>query len=143
MFNIKYGRKVVCLTKDAVQLLNQYQWPGNVRELRNLMERLFAENMTDVIGLRSLKEWYHERMNAANYANTQKYKEVIITPDKSPIHLGMGNADNKLNLENLKTAFKKADGNITKASELLGIHKTTFYRAMKDLNITRDKLSEN
>ena len=139
MFNIKYNRKVVCLTQDAIQLLKQYQWPGNVRELRNLMERLFAENMTDVIGLRSLKEWYQERINAAKYAQQDKYKEVIIPPDKSAIHLGI-HSEQKLNAENIQKAFREAEGNITKAAETLGVHKTTFYRAMKDLGISREML---
>ena len=142
MFNIKYNRKVVCLTQDAIQLLKQYQWPGNVRELRNLMERLFAENMTEVIGLRSLKEWYQERMNVANYAHHEKYKDVIVPPDKSAIHLGMHN-EQRLSKESIQKAFKAADGNITKAAELLGVHKTTFYRAMKDFGISREELSKS
>lgn len=158
-FNQKYGRNVACLTREAVQLLKQYQWPGNVRELRNLMERLFAENQTDVIGLRALKEWYEERMNAARYAGTTGYTEVAITPDRQPIALGMPddnavagnggirvpqpvNGERKFSAEELRHAYRLAGGNITKASEFLGIHKATFYRALKNLNLQREDLEK-
>ncbi len=160
-FNRKYGRQVVCLTREALQLLQQYQWPGNVRELRNLMERLFAENQTEVIGLRALKEWYEERMNAARYAGTSAYTEVAIPPDRHAIALGMaekaggitgassekfsaasGN-DRRITEEELRNAYGLAGGNITRASEILGIHKATFYRTLKTLNLQREDLEKN
>jgi transcriptional regulator with GAF, ATPase, and Fis domain len=140
LLNKKYDRAVVCLTKEAVQLLKQYQWPGNVRELRNLMERLFAENMTEIIGLRALKEWYEERIGVAGYVVANNYKETVITPDKSPIRLGMVIEDKKLDQEDLKNAFVAAEGNITKASRILNVHKTTFYRAMKEFGLSRENL---
>jgi transcriptional regulator with PAS, ATPase and Fis domain len=147
--NQKYNRNVSCLTREAVQLLKQYQWPGNVRELRNLMERLFAENQTDVIGLRSLREWYEERMNAAQYAPERNYSDVTILPWQQPIRLGMpqnqgsqikANGDKKLDENELRQAYQMANGNITKAAELLGIHKATFYRTLKALNLEREDL---
>ena len=148
--NRKYNRSVSCLTREAVQLLKQYQWPGNVRELRNLMERLFAENQTDVIGLRSLREWYEERMNAAQYAPGKDYSDVTILPWQQPIRLGMPdheksplpatNGDKKLSEAELRKAYQMADGNITRAAELLGIHKATFYRTLKTLNLEREDL---
>jgi sigma-54 specific flagellar transcriptional regulator A len=64
--NRKYDRRVYCLSPEALHLLQQYQWPGNIRELRNLMERLFAETHTEVIGIKALAEWYEERMRAAD-----------------------------------------------------------------------------
>lgn len=162
VFNKKYGRNVACLTREAIQLLKQYQWPGNVRELRNLMERLFAETQTEVIGLRSLKEWYEERMNAAKYAAATDggYKDVAITPDRQAIALGMpgisndpvnqtdrrvieSNGSKQFSREELRNAYQLAGGNITKASEILGIHKATFYRSLKSLNLQREDLERN
>lgn len=153
IMNNKYGRNIACLTREATRLLMQYQWPGNVRELRNLMERLFAENQTDVIGLRSLKEWYEERLSAAHYANAEKYTEVAITPYQQVIPLGMANNNNsativnnvgkkKFTVEELRNSYSMAGGNITKASEILGIHKATFYRALKSLNLEREDLAK-
>ncbi|MBF0498780.1 MAG: sigma-54-dependent Fis family transcriptional regulator [Candidatus Riflebacteria bacterium] len=88
VLNRKYDRSVICLTPEALHLLRQYQWPGNVRELRNLMERLFAENSTDVIGLRSLREWYEERVSVGT---SRAYNpNVTVLPYRPAIPLGMG-----------------------------------------------------
>jgi sigma-54 specific flagellar transcriptional regulator A len=162
VLNQKYDRNVVCLTREAVQLLKQYQWPGNVRELRNLMERLFAENQTEVIGLRALKEWYQERRSAAEQAGND-YQEVTILPYQQAIPLGLSSHDERiipaefikgnatenfsetgngknLGKDDLKRAYQMSGGNITKASEMLGIHKATFYRHLKNLNLSREDL---
>jgi sigma-54 specific flagellar transcriptional regulator A len=170
LLNQKYNRSVVCLTREAIQLLKQYRWPGNIRELKNLMERLFAENQTDVIGLRALKEWYHEHQAFAQQAgaeNKSNYNEVTILPYRKAIPLGVNSEDLKnavpaeftvpyndldqsnksrngskqnLSPRDLKNAYQMAGGNITKASEILGIHKATFYRYLKNFNLNREDL---
>ena len=151
LLNIKYGRNVACLTKEAIHLLSQYRWPGNVRELRNLIERLFAENQTDVIGLRSLTDWFQERQIAAQYAMDQEYREVIVPPNRQAILLGNNNQNNgilmpskgkNITKKKLIDAYKLANGNITEASRILGIHKATFYRTMHNLGITREELNQ-
>jgi DNA-binding NtrC family response regulator len=153
LLNQRYERNVVCLTREALHLLKQYQWPGNVRELRNLMERLFAENQTDVIGLRALKEWYEERQSVASRSTpSADFREVTVLPYREAIPLGMNHFErekaipaefsNNQNIgeEELRRAYQQADGNITRASEILGIHKATFYRHLKSLNLSREDL---
>lgn len=179
VFNEKYGRRVGCLTREAIHLLSQYRWPGNVRELRNLMERLFAETQGEVIGLRSLREWYDERKNAARFAHYDP--RVTMLPYRSAIPLGTDAApaapppansipmprfdsDNddvvevrgvsappaslskqaggKIDLEPevIRKAFADAQGNITRAAAMLGVHKATLYRHLKTLNLSRTDL---
>ncbi|MEW6709293.1 MAG: sigma-54 dependent transcriptional regulator [Candidatus Riflebacteria bacterium] len=152
ILNQKYGRKVVCLTREALQLLRQYQWPGNVRELRNLMERLFAENQTEVIGLRALREWYEERQLAGRNsgAAVPEIRNVTVLPYREAIPLGMPVNDfnrnhtepagSQIGVAELRQAYCQASGNITRAAEILGIHKATFYRHLKNFNLSREDL---
>ncbi|NIQ92959.1 MAG: hypothetical protein GWN87_01160, partial [Desulfuromonadales bacterium] len=51
------------LTPEAEALLQSYLWPGNVRELRNVLERVFVEADTEVIGARAFAEWVRERQD--------------------------------------------------------------------------------
>jgi transcriptional regulator with GAF, ATPase, and Fis domain len=44
--------------------------------------------------------------------------------------------------ERLEHAYRQAEGNITQAAKLLGVHKATLYRRMKALGITREALSQ-
>ncbi|MBF0408140.1 MAG: sigma 54-interacting transcriptional regulator [Candidatus Riflebacteria bacterium] len=143
MLNKKYGRNVISLRPEALHILKQYTWPGNIRELRNLMERLFAENQTDVFGLRSLKEWYEERIEAGKHLNGTMKDDFISKHE--PRVLGMDSPRTTpqklpLNPENIKTAYHQASGNMTKTAEILGIHKATLYRNLKLLNLTRETL---
>jgi two-component system response regulator HydG len=60
-FNHKYQRQVHRLTPEALALLQNYAWPGNIRELRNVLERVYVETATKVIGRKAFEEWQHER----------------------------------------------------------------------------------
>ncbi len=60
-FNQRYQRHVRRLTSEAVRLLQAYAWPGNIRELRNVLERVYVETRTEVIGRRAFDEWVQER----------------------------------------------------------------------------------
>ncbi len=62
-FRRKYGRNVDRLTSEAMLLLRAYLWPGNVRELRNVLERVFIESQSEVIGARAFREWVNERQD--------------------------------------------------------------------------------
>ena len=48
----------------------------------------------------------------------------------------------ELTAENIQDAFERARGNLTRAAELLGVHKATLYRHMKQLDISREGLEE-
>jgi len=43
-------KRVDHLTKNAVQLLQEYDWPGNVRELENAVERAVVLSKTRTLG---------------------------------------------------------------------------------------------
>jgi PAS domain S-box-containing protein len=38
-FNIKIGKKIATVSKETLNLLQEYHWPGNVRELESIIER--------------------------------------------------------------------------------------------------------
>jgi sigma-54 specific flagellar transcriptional regulator A len=74
----------------------------------------------------------------------EREDESIITAEFS--RNGAANqskAGKEIGAEELRHAYRLAEGNITKASEMLGIHKATFYRYLKNLNLNRQDLEEN
>jgi len=167
-FSRKYGRATTRLTPSAMELLRSYSWPGNVRELRNVIERVFIEAGTDVIGRRAFNDWVLERealapgsWNLAALEERQAAQSPIIIPPSTPRpHLlpGPGQAGTpgsplpldvpspgkqsprELTRGDLLEAYARAEGNIAEASRSLGIHKATFYRRMKALGLTREEL---
>ena len=59
-FIVKYCKNIGITHKkisaDAMRSIEKYHWPGNVRELENVVERMIALEMSDVLTTKSLPE---------------------------------------------------------------------------------------
>ena len=166
LLNARYGRQVRRLTPEALTLLRAYAWPGNVRELRNVLERVYVETSSEIIGRRAFDEWVTERSNFAPGSwdieareAAQAARPPLITPlptdplgpprllppgprpDDGMPALNLPGGQQSLTPERLTRAYRQAGGNITQAARLLGVHKVTLYRHMKTHGITRSDLA--
>lgn len=110
----KYKKKIGGLTRDTKTKLQGYAWPGNVRELQHAIER--AVILSDGSMLRP--ENFMLRPVPA-----QKKKEL------EELNLGV------LEKEAIERALCRADGNITRAAELLGITRFALYRKLDKLGL--------
>lgn len=110
----KYKKEVKGINRDAKSKLLSYAWPGNVRELQHAMER--AVILSEGNGLR---------------------------PDDFVLRPAMdrkGAEPEELNLsilekEAIERALRRADGNVTRAAELLGITRFALYRKLDKLGL--------
>jgi len=48
-FNVENNKNVRGISKEALELMMQYEWPGNIRELENLVERVIALTSNEYI----------------------------------------------------------------------------------------------
>jgi len=166
MFRRKYRKPVLRLTTEAMTLLQAYLWPGNVRELRNVLERVFVETESEVIGARAFREWVNERqdftpgdwgpeVDPGHSRITPPYPSVepgrllpgghppaLAGPAAEPLLLTprRTTAPADLDEDEIRAACHSAGGNLTAAARLLGVHRATLYRYMKKLNLDREKL---
>ncbi len=162
IFSERYGRGSKRLTPEATRLLASYVWPGNVRELRNVLERVYVETSGDAIGRGAFAEWEVERGALAAGAwnlglrDEQRFvhppivmgsagalpapTRIIDLPAQSIRHVAR--RPRKLTAEAVREAFTQAQGNATHAAEILGCHKTTLYRAMTKLGLSRGDLEK-
>jgi len=108
-------------TKEALCLLCRYAWPGNVRELKNLLERLAILNQGKVIAPVDLPAEFHapgalgaQPDEAILDYRTAKQKVL------EEFHRGF-----------VEGALKKHGGNVSKASESLGLDRGNFQRIMR------------
>ncbi len=166
-FRRKYDRHVVRLTNEAMTLLQAYLWPGNVRELRNVLERVFIESQSDVVGARAFREWVLERQdfspgdwgpdqlgsNATTMLmpyQSNRDRVLLSRPERLAISgpeastaPGARRTTQPADLsENaIRQALNATQGNLTAAARLLGVHRATLYRYLKKLNISRPDFS--
>ena len=110
-FSKTYGRKIKGISPEAMKLLLEYDYPGNVRELENAVEHAVVVSKGSVIREEDLPE--EIRMG-------RKFK-------KSP----EGNKE----IEKIKEALERAGGNKSLAAKILGIHRTTLWRKLKEYGL--------
>jgi two-component system, NtrC family, response regulator HydG len=160
-FAERYGRGRKRLSPEALRLLASYAWPGNIRELRNVLERVYVETVSDVIGRSAFVEWETERDTLAagawnlglseerRFAGSPLVVGAQALPGSAPIidvpvqairHVSR--RPKNLDASQIREAFAQAKGNATHAAELLGVHKTTLYRAMTRLHLSRAELEK-
>ena len=157
-FTSRYRKQARRLTPEAVRLLQSYLWPGNVRELRNVIERVVIESETEAISARAFAEWIHERQQ---FSRSGKVTSVVGPAQDLPIAIpyahsvggrmddpliipsGSGSPGQKADLTEsaIRRAYRQAQGNLSEAARLLGIHRATLYRHLKRLHLDRDSLT--
>lgn len=111
-YNQKYGfnKKI---TNNAIRKLENYNWPGNVRELRNIMERLVILNKTDLIDEDDI---YYKNSNIIRF--------------KPEDEVNLDEEVEKFEYNYMKIFYEKYKS-VRKASDCLGVKKSTFSRKWK------------
>ncbi|PLX75495.1 MAG: sigma-54-dependent Fis family transcriptional regulator [Desulfuromonas sp.] len=153
-FNQKYNKRAKRLTPEAEALLRSYLWPGNVRELRNVLERVFVESDTEVIGARAFAEWVRERQDfspgdwgVATEVRAPQLPPVLASYDPSiPAGGEMSSSRHStrpanLTVDSIRRAYRQAGGNLAEAARQLGCHRATLYRYLQKFGLSRDDLS--
>ena len=109
----------VRLAPDALGVLARYPWPGNIRELRNTCENLAVLRAGKVLTAAELDPRYTQQTNLGG----------VVRPVLPAASGGMFDKEQN-EKELLKQALASANGNRTKAAELLGISRRTLHRKL-------------
>lgn len=110
----KYKKEIKGLSRDARSKLQNYGWPGNVRELQHAIER--AVILSDGQMLKP--------DNFMLQPSSSKKKA-----EQEELNLSI------LEKEAIERALRRADGNVTRAAELLGITRFALYRKLDKLGL--------
>lgn len=105
------------LRNDLYEKLINYSWPGNVREMENCIENIV--NMNGNTSFRFETENLAQKQNNLTIYNTQYNMCSLEDWDEKAI----------------LSCIDKCNGNITKASKILGINRSTLYSKLKKYNI--------
>src|SRR6185503_10444719 len=104
------GKKPV-LSAEALEALMRHAWPGNVRELRNTIERLVVSSRGSVIEALDLPDTV---LAVRPRPDEQSFAHLTTLDD--------------LERRYLLHVLDAANGNRTRAAEILGIDRRTLYR---------------
>jgi two-component system, NtrC family, nitrogen regulation response regulator NtrX len=117
-FSSAYGRKPKEFVDEALADLQNYSWPGNVRELKNTIERVVIMHPRRRVLASDLPPHGQEEPPAASF-RFPSFKE----------------ATDAYHREFIQKKLAEADGNVSRAAELMGVDRSHLYRRMRALGI--------
>ena len=115
LFAQENGFEKPTLTLDSLEVLKSYSWPGNIRELRN-----FCENL---VVLKRGSEVTPYDLDPRFSLDTEDGDDMS---NPAPSSLSVEENEKRL----LRNALVRANGNRTKAAELMGISRRTLHRKL-------------
>ena len=112
-------RNGLTYSDDAIKAIEQHRWPGNVRELLNATKR--ASIMAD-----------SDRLSCADLGLPPPAGDAT---DSSTSDLDLRTVREAAERQAIVAALARSNGNIVKASEILGVSRPTLYGLMRRLAI--------
>jgi DNA-binding NtrC family response regulator len=117
-----YKKKSLAISESVIKALRSHPFPGNVRELKHLADAVVVLCEEDEIGVSALP------IQLILQSNGQSVNQV---PLKQAVH--------EFERQVIIRTLKSVNGNQSKASELLGIHRNTLILKMIEFNIPNKK----
>ncbi len=130
-FNGKFNKSVTQISDDAKHYLKSEKWRGNVRELKNRIERAILLKKDTILNLKDLTD----------QAKKSKKFEMDDREDSMfSLNLNVRKGKNLLHeaeKQIISQALELAKNNITRASQILGIPRTTLNFYIKKYQINK------
>jgi DNA-binding NtrC family response regulator len=117
-FNAKYDKRITGADDATLKILMANSWPGNVRELRNTVERVVIMHPGVKVSANDLPPQGKEEPPAASF-RFPSFKE----------------ATEAYHREFIQRKLEEAEGNVSRAAELMGVDRSHLYRRMRALGI--------
>ncbi len=121
-FAAKYAKRanrpVLGISPQARARLMNYDWPGNVRELENAIERAVVLGSSELILPEDLPESLLEKAGPAG-------------SDANAFHDAVRETKKQL----IVNAVEQANGNLSEAARLLGLHPNYLHRLIRNMNL--------
>jgi DNA-binding NtrC family response regulator len=114
------------LSDAALQLMLTYPWPGNVRELRTAIEHGVVMSNDAFIDVRHLPRFLLSQP-VSNSQSLAQPKNSLDAMEEFNLHA--------LEATTIRAALATANGNRTRAADLLGLSRRTLQRKLKDLGL--------
>lgn len=128
--NKKTGKKINGLSKDANQILMDYDWPGNVRELENAIEHAFVLCNSEMIDSFDLP------------VEIRKTQFAPVTQQQSSVMQDQPVSRKSVTRETLLELLEQCDWNKAEVARQINVSRTAVWKYMKKWDIPLQKPSD-
>ena len=112
-FNKKTGKDIHGVSDEVMRVLMNHSYPGNIRELENSIEHAFILCKGSQLHLKHLPSYLREQQVPA--IKKRSIREI--------------------EEDHILQTLQNYGGNVTKAAQELGVHRTTLWRKLKRISI--------
>jgi DNA-binding NtrC family response regulator len=130
-FGVENNKNVKGISKEALDVMMQYEWPGNIRELENLIERVITLTSNEYIQVNELPPFFK------GAPKVDGLKESVLNGKVSFLQ-----AEEEFEREVILDALKKTNYIQSHAAEILGISRRILKYKMDKLGINQSKLKD-
>jgi two-component system nitrogen regulation response regulator GlnG len=141
-FPIELGIERKHISREAENLLIQYQWPGNIRELENVLKRAVVLTTTDTITPEHLPLSISRFSEPADKkkifledlieARLQLYASKLPPDTEGDLYeMIIGQVEKSL----IEKVIRKTSGNQIQAARILGINRNTLRKKIQELGV--------
>jgi two-component system response regulator AtoC len=125
LYAARYGRSIRGVARPVLDVLHRHPWPGNVRELKNVLERavLLAHGpvlLTEHLPLDQMRAPESDGA-AADGSPLPGYTPDLPLADVERLHI--------------REVLKLVNGHLGRASEVLGVHRNTLTRKIREYGL--------
>ncbi len=129
----RLGKPDVRLSSEALELISEFWWPGNVRQLRNEIQRAVALSAAG------------GTIEAADLsAEIRAAGPMLPAAGPAPVRHAtastLATTIEQVERDCIQAALSRSAGNITKASQLLGLTRRGLYLKLRRLGLARETL---
>lgn len=133
-FNRDRRRLVKGFTREALEMLCNYDWPGNVRELENLVERMITMKESGFITVDDLPEKYLAPRTVVPLPLSVP-GSVPVDKELPPEGICLNSAVDDFENGLIMQALQRTGGNKKEAAALLNLKRTTLIEKLKKKNL--------
>ena len=141
------GLAIKSFDNDALEVMRAHNWPGNVRELENLVRRLSALTVEDLVGAEVVRLELEENNMEGGAATREETGSLTESLNFHLTNYFKGHGDSlppnglydrvlrEVELPLIELSLEATRGNQIKAAELLGLNRNTLRKKIQELNI--------
>ena len=126
--NKKVNNAISGISKNAMNLLSNYNWPGNIRELKNVIERIVVLNDSGMIRYEDCPQYIKE-----HDADTCEIQDSSIELSEDGICLNTAVTEFEKRL--ITQSLEKSNWVKNRAAKLLHLNRTTLVEKIKRYNL--------
>lgn len=115
----RYNKRIYKISPKVMKVLECYHWPGNIREMKNVMRQMVLVTKGD--------ELLDDVIPREIYFSTLSFEDELKSKNENIADLGLRESLEIYEKHLIRTAIWESKGNISKASDILKIPRSTLH----------------